>query len=57
MFLVVRNVNRWDDEGTEQSYALSLALWRDDDRPDLHAELRAQLEAVIEVPAEIKIEA
>ncbi|MDE0066246.1 MAG: S8 family peptidase [Acidimicrobiaceae bacterium] len=57
MFLVVRNVNRWDDEETEQSYALSLALWRDEDRPELHAELRAQLEAVVEIPVEIEIEA
>ena len=56
MFLVVRHINRWDDDGAEQSYALAVALWRDDDRPELHAELEAQLEAVIEVPVEVEIE-
>lgn len=56
MILVVRNINRWDDDGSEQSYALSVALWRDEDRPELHAELRAELEAVVEIPVEIEIE-
>lgn len=56
MFLVVRNINRWDDDGAEQSYALAVALWRDEGQPELHAELMAQLEAVVEVPVEIEIE-
>ena len=56
MLLVVRNINRWDDMGAEQSYALAVALWRDEDQPELHAELEAQLEAVIEVPVEVEIE-
>ena len=55
-FLVVRNVNRWDDDGAEQSYALAVALWRDEGQPELHAELEARLEAVVEVPVEIEIE-
>ncbi len=57
MFLVVRNINRWDDDGFEQSYALAVALWRDVDQPELHAELRQKLEVVVEIPAEIEIEA
>ena len=56
MLLVVRNINRWDDMGAEQPYALAVALWRDEDQPELHAELETQLEAVIEVPVEVEIE-
>ena len=56
MFLVVRNTNRWDDDDAEQSYALAVALWRDDGQPELHAELQALLEAVVEIPVEIEIE-
>jgi hypothetical protein len=33
-----------------------VALWRDEDGPDLHAELEAQLEAVVELPVVIEIE-
>ena len=57
MFLVVRNINRWDDDGSEQSYALAVALWRDENHPELHAELQEELEVVIEAPVEIEIEA
>ena len=57
MFLVVRNTNRWDDNGSEQSYALAVALRRDVDQPEIHAELREKLEVVLEIPAEIEIEA
>ena len=56
MHLVVQNINRWDDDGAEQPYALTVALWRDENQPELHAELRDQLEAVVEVPVEIEIE-
>ena len=54
MFLVVRNINCWDDDGGEQSYALAVALWRDEGQPELHAELQERLEAVVEVPVEIE---
>ncbi len=57
LHLVVRNLNRWDDDGAEQPYALAVALWRDVEQPELHAELREKLEVVIEIPAEIEIEA
>lgn len=56
MFLVVRNVNRWDDDGAEQSYGLAVALWRSSDQRELFAELEARLEAVVEVPIEIEME-
>ena len=56
VFLVVRNINRWDDDGAEQSYALAVALWRDEGRPELHAELQTRLEAEAEIPVEIEIE-
>ena len=56
MFLVVRNVNRWDDDGATQPYSLAVALWRDEQQAELHAELEAQLEAVVELPVEIEIE-
>ena len=56
MFLVVRNTNRWDDEHGEQSYAMAVAVWRDEDKPEVHSELQARLEAVLEVPIEIEIE-
>ena len=57
MFLVVRNINRWDDDGAEQSYALAAALWRDEDQPELHAELQTRLEAEVELAVEIEVEA
>jgi len=57
MHLVVRNVSRWaDPEGAEQ-YGIAVALWRDEDLPELYADLEARLEAVIEVPIEIEFEA
>lgn len=56
MFLVVRNVNRWEDTTASEPYALSVALWRDEGHQELHAELEAQLEAVIELPVEVELE-
>ena len=56
MFLVVRNINRWDDDTARQPYALAVALWRDEGQPELHAELQALLEAEVEIPVEIEIE-
>lgn len=57
MFLVVRNVNRWDDQGGVQPYSLAVALWRDVQHAEVHAELEAELEAVVEIPIEIELEA
>ena len=56
MFLVVRNVNRWDDKDAFQPYSLAIALSRDEEHADLHAELAVQLEAVVELPVEIELE-
>lgn len=56
-FLVVRNVNRWDDVTASQSYGLAIALWRTEAQPELYVELEAQLEVVLEVPIEIELEA
>ncbi|MXZ51776.1 MAG: S8 family peptidase, partial [Acidimicrobiaceae bacterium] len=56
MFLVVRNINRWDDDTARQPYALAVALWRDEGQPELHAQLQALLEAEVELPVEIEIE-
>ncbi|MDP9387123.1 MAG: S8 family peptidase [Actinomycetota bacterium] len=56
MFLVVRNVNRWEDTTASEPYALSVALWRDEGHQELHAELEAQLEVVIELPVEVELE-
>jgi hypothetical protein len=64
VFLVVRNVNRWDDAVATERYALAVSLcrcvavslWRDEDRSELHAELEAQLEAIVELPVEIELE-
>lgn len=55
MYLIVRNVNRWDDLTATQPYAICAALWRTEDDPELYAELEAQLEAVIELPLEIEL--
>lgn len=55
-FLVVRSLNRWDDEGSTQSYALAVALWRSEGEAEVFAELEAQLKAVIEVPVEIELQ-
>ena len=56
MLLVVRNVNRWDDDGARQAYSLAIALWRDEQHAELHAELEAQLEAIVELPVELPVE-
>lgn len=56
MYLVVRSINRWDDSTGSEDYALAMALWRDEDRFELHAELEAQLEAVVEIEVEIELE-
>jgi hypothetical protein len=56
MYLVVRNVNRWDVEGANQGYGLAVALWRTEDRAELFTELEAQLEAVLEVPIEVEVQ-
>lgn len=55
MFLVVRNVNRWDDPTATQPYAISAALWRTENDPELYAELEAQLETIVELPLEIEL--
>lgn len=56
MFIVVRNINRWEDQTAKEPYALSVALWRDEGHQELHAELEAQLEAVVELPVEVELE-
>lgn len=56
MFIVVRNVNRWEHQGAKEPYALSVALWRDEGHHEIHAELEAQLEAVVELPVEVELE-
>lgn len=56
MYLVVRNINHWDDPDGDEGYAVSVALWRDEDRGEIHAELEAQLEAVVELPIEVELE-
>lgn len=56
MFIVVRNINRWEDQTAAEPYALSVALWRDEGHQELHAELEAQLEAVVELPVEVELE-
>ena len=55
MYLIVRNVNRWDDPTATQPYAISVALWRTENDPELYAELEAQLEAVVELTLEIEL--
>lgn len=56
LIIVVRNVNRWDDDTATQPYALAVAMWRSPDQPDLYAEIRAQLEVVVEVPVEVQLD-
>lgn len=56
MFVVVRNVNRWEDDTTTEPYALAVAMWRSPDQPELYVQLEAELEAVIEVPIEVELE-
>ena len=55
MFLVVRNVNRWDDPTATQPYAICAALWRTENEREVYGELEAQLEAVVELPLEIEL--
>ena len=55
MYLVIRNVNRWDDSTSTQPYGVSVALWRTQEAPELFEELEARLEAVIELPLEIEL--
>jgi hypothetical protein len=55
VFLVVRNVNRWDLEGGHQNYGLAVALSRTEDHAELFAELEAELDTVLEVPIELEL--
>jgi hypothetical protein len=56
MYIVVRDVNRWEDESASQAYALAVSLWRSADQAEVYAELEAQLEAVVELEVEIEVE-
>ncbi len=56
MFVVVRDVNQWEDNTASQPYALAVAMWRSAEHAELYAELEAQLEAIIELPVEVELE-
>ena len=56
MFVVVRDVNRWEDDTAIQPYALAVAMWRSAEHAELYAELEAQLEAVAELELEIELD-
>lgn len=51
--LVVKNTNRWDDEGAIQNYAVAVTLTRDEDRLEMYAELEAELRVEVELEAEV----
>jgi hypothetical protein len=51
--LVVKNTNRWDDEGAIQNYAVTVTLTRDEDHPEMYAELEAELRVEVELEAEV----
>lgn len=51
--LVVKNSNRWDDEGAIQNYAVAVTLTRDEDHLEMYAELEAELRVEVELEAEI----
>ena len=55
LYLVLRNVNWWDDPTSTQPYAIALAMWRTESQQGLYAELEARLQAVIELPVEIEL--
>jgi hypothetical protein len=55
MFLVVRNINRWETPATEQSYAVVVALEREPGRTPIYAELAAELTAEVELEVENEI--
>lgn len=57
MFVVVRDVNRWEDEAARQRYGLAVALWRDPEHAEVYSELSTELEAVAEAEVEIEVEA
>jgi hypothetical protein len=56
MFVVVRDLNRWEDDTATQAYALAVAMWRSAEHGELYAELEAQLEAVAELELEIELD-
>lgn len=51
--LVIKNTNRWDDDGAMQNYAVVATLTRDEDHADLYAELEAELRVEVEIEAQI----
>ncbi len=55
MYVVVRNVNRWDDVTAKQSYAMVVVLRRSDTQNAIYLELEQRLEAVVELPIEIEL--
>jgi subtilisin family serine protease len=42
--LVVHNVNRWDQEGALQPYAIAVRLWVGEQLPELYEEVRVRVE-------------
>lgn len=54
--LVIQNTKRWAPVGSRQPYAVSVALWHDDDQADLYAELAAELQAKAEAQTEVQVE-
>ena len=52
--IAIKNSNRWDTPGAQQTYALAVVLERDRDHAPLYAELRARLEVMAEIEAELE---
>lgn len=50
--LVIRNTNRWSGADSLQSYALAVAMWRDEGHDSLYADLQAR----VQIPVEVEIE-
>lgn len=54
LVIVVRNTNRWDNEGSKQRYALAVVLERDPWFSPLYTELQAQFELLAEAEIELR---
>lgn len=51
--LVIKNTNRWDEDGAIQNYAVAVTLTRDPGHAELYAELEAELRVEVELEAQV----
>ena len=55
--LAIRSTSRWSPKGTEDPFAVALALGHNRSDVDLHAELRARIDLEVDDDVEVELDA